>query len=52
MLEAQTVELAERTPWMQQQLEHAERQDLPESADERFEDAYRRGVLLTDQEQG
>jgi oxygen-independent coproporphyrinogen-3 oxidase len=52
MLEAQTVELAERTPWMQQTLERVERQELPESVDEAFEDTYRRSVLLNEQEQG
>ena len=52
MLEAQTVEIAERTPWMQQTLERVERRELPESVDEAFEDTYRRSVLLTEQEQG
>ena len=49
MLEAQTVELAERTPWMQQTLDRVERQELPESVDEAFEDAYRKSVLLKEQ---
>lgn len=52
VLEAQTVELAERTPWMQKTLADVERQELPESVDEAFEDTYRRSVLLTEQEQG
>ena len=56
MLEAQTDELAERAPWMQPELDRVERQELPESVDEAFEDTYRRSVLLTaeepDKEQG
>lgn len=56
LLEAQTDELAERAPWMQPELERTERQELPESVDEAFEDTYRKSVLLTEdaqiQEQG
>ena len=50
MLEAQTDELAERAPWMQPELDRVERQELPESVDEAFEDTYRRSVLLTEEE--
>lgn len=50
MLEAQTDELAERAPWMQPELDRVERQELPQSVDEAFEDTYRRSVLLTEQE--
>ena len=50
MLEAQTDELAERAPWMQPELDRVERQELPESVDEAFEDTYRRSVLLTQEE--
>ena len=52
MLEQQTDQLAERAPWMQPELEHTQRQELPVSTDEAFEDTYRRSVLLSEQEQG
>lgn len=51
LLEAQTDRLAERAPWMQQDAARQERQPLPVSTDEAFEDTYRRSVLLG-QEQG
>ena len=52
MLEAQTDELAERTPWMTQDTDRTERETLPEvSTEEAFEDKYRRSVLLQEQEQ-
>ena len=52
MLEQQTDQLAERAPWMHPERERSERQELPVSTDEAFEDTYRRSVLLTEQEQG
>ena len=53
MLEVQTDELAERTPWMTQDTDRTERETLPEvSTEEAFEDKYRRSVLLQEQEQG
>ncbi|MBQ9045765.1 MAG: radical SAM family heme chaperone HemW [Oscillospiraceae bacterium] len=49
LLDAQTDQLAERAPWMQPELDRAERQELPVSTDEAFEDTYRRSVLLKEQ---